>query len=102
MKTASVSFQESAIEDLEAIYEHIADDNGKARANRYVERITAHCMKLSLFPNRGRSSDELSPGLRILPFEGRVVIAYRIDDIGVRIVRVFYAGRDYAAEEFPD
>ena len=102
MKAATVSFRESAIEDLQSIYDHIAEDNGPVRADRYIEKITAHCMKLSLFPNRGRASDDISPGLRILPFEGRVTIVYRIDDAGVRIVRVLYAGRDYADEEFPE
>ena len=42
----------------------------------------------------------MAPGVRTIIFEGRVVIAYRIDDGGVSIIRVFYAGRDYGADDF--
>lgn len=64
-----------------------------------LERIAK---KLSLFPSLGRPGDDVSPGIRILIFEKRVTIAYRIDDAGVRIVRLFYAGRDYSVDQFPD
>lgn len=99
--TGSVRYRESAIADIEAIYDYIADDSGPVRALAFTDRLRAHCEKLALFPLRGRRSDDLSPGLRLLAFE-RVTIAYRVDDAGARIVRVFYAGWDYSREDFPD
>lgn len=97
-----VRFREAAIQDLEALYDYIAGQGSPAVGWSFVERIRAHCKKLASFPERGRSAGDISPGLRFLIFEGRVTIAYRVDDAGVRIVRIIYAGRDYRNEMFPD
>jgi len=98
----TVRFREAAIEDLRAMYDYIADAAGHTRAFGFISRVEEHCKGLALLPLRGRASDDLSPGIRILVFERRVTIAYRVDDIGVRIVRIFYAGRDYSEDLFPD
>ena len=52
-------------------------------------------MKLDLMPERGRGRDDLEQGLRLLVFEGRAFIAYRVEDDRVRILNTFHAGRDY-------
>lgn len=49
-------------------------------------------------PERGPRRDDLAAGIRILPFERRTVIIYRIDGDTVRILRVLYGGRDYPRE----
>lgn len=46
---------------------------------------------------RGIARDDLEPGVRLLSFESRVVILYRIEGDRVRIARLFYGGRDYEA-----
>jgi len=51
-------------------------------------------------PRRGQPRDDLGPGIRTLPFEGRATIAYLVDDIGVQIARVFPAGMDYSSDDF--
>jgi toxin ParE1/3/4 len=53
---------------------------------------------LLTFPESGRSRDDLRPGLRIIGFERRVVIAYMVlPDGDLEIGRIFYGGRDYEA-----
>ncbi|KRB22918.1 hypothetical protein ASE05_14780 [Mesorhizobium sp. Root172] len=46
-------------------------------------------------PRGGRSRDDIVPGLRTVPFEHSAVIAYVIEGDVVRIVNIFYGGRDY-------
>jgi plasmid stabilization system protein ParE len=41
--------------------------------------------------------DDIRPGLRLAHFERRVVVAFTITPELVRIGRIFYGGRDYAA-----
>jgi toxin ParE1/3/4 len=45
----------------------------------------------------GRPRDDLAPGLRTVPFEKSVIIAYTIEGISVWITNIFYGGRDYEA-----
>ena len=54
-------------------------------------------MTLATFPERGTKRDDLAPGIRTIGFERRATIAFRVGDDTVRIVRIFYAGRDYDA-----
>lgn len=46
-------------------------------------------------PLRGTPRDDIKPGLRIVGFERRAVIAFRVKRSEVVIVRIFYGGRDY-------
>jgi toxin ParE1/3/4 len=90
-----VVLRPQAEEDLKSIYEYIAQDSPQS-AIAYLRRLRAQCEALSELPNRGRSRDDLAPGLRVLAFEGSAVIAYRVEGDLVRIVNIFYRGRDYA------
>ncbi|HLY57202.1 MAG TPA: type II toxin-antitoxin system RelE/ParE family toxin [Stellaceae bacterium] len=85
--------------DLERLLRFIADRSGNPEtAIGYIQRIRAHCEKLRDFPQIGRPRDDLRPGLRIIAFERRVVIAYVLLPSGdIEIGRVFYGGRNYEA-----
>jgi len=50
-------------------------------------------------PYRGSPRDDLQPGIRILVFERRTTIAYRIREDAVQILRIFYAGRDFRSSD---
>jgi len=50
-----------------------------------------------VFPNRGAGRDDLRPGLRILGFERRTVIALQVTADTVTILRILYGGRDIEA-----
>lgn len=58
----------------------------------YLERIEAYCRTLSAFPERGTLRDDLRPGLRLVGFEKRVTIAFRVMPGRVMIYRVLYGG----------
>ena len=49
---------------------YIAGEAGLAIANGYLDRIHAACMGLGEFPERGRSRDDILPGLRTIPWSG--------------------------------
>lgn len=97
MKVYRVSFRATAEDDLFRLYEYIADKSGSLAAGRYVDRIEAACMSLSQAPKRGRSREDIRPGLRTLRFEGRALIVFTVGERDVEIVRVLYGGRDFEA-----
>ena len=76
------------------LYDYIALHDGAERAIGYIDRIEDFCRGLSAFPDRGNRRDDLRPGLRVLGFERRAVIAFRITADTVTILRVLYGGRD--------
>jgi toxin ParE1/3/4 len=61
-------------------------------------RIEAACMALAEFPERGTRRDDIAPGLRILGFERRVTIAFRMLRTRVEIVTIAYGGRDFETD----
>lgn len=89
-----VTLRQKAEADLNEIYEFIARDNPRA-AYAFAARIREQCQALTNFPERGTRRDDLAPGLRVLGFERRVVIAFRVLPGRVQIVRIFYGGRDF-------
>lgn len=70
-----IEFSPEALGDLIDLYDFIAERDGEERAIGYIDRIEECCRSLSVFPNRGTARDDLRPGLRILGFERRAVIA---------------------------
>jgi toxin ParE1/3/4 len=89
--TYGIVLSEHAIEDLDDLHIWIAGEAGSAIADGYLDRVEARIAALSEFPNRGTSRNDLAPGLRTLSFERRLVIAYRIDDRTVLVLRVISA-----------
>lgn len=96
--THKVVFRPEAEADLFSLYRYIAEHSGHDRAASYIARIETSCRALATFPQRGAARDDLAPGIRIIGFERRVSIAFQIEGDTVRIVRVFYGGRDFEAE----
>jgi toxin ParE1/3/4 len=92
----TVVLRPQAEEDLAAIYEYIAQSNPQ-RAIEYLRRLRLRCEALTNFPERGRARDDLMPGARMLPFDRSAVIIYRIEGDVVRIIDIFYRGRNYEA-----
>lgn len=83
--------------DLRDLYLFIADRSGRSRVIGYLGRIEAYCRTLSDFPERGTRRDDLRPGLRVVGFEKRVTIAFRVTSGRVTIYRVLYGGRSLGA-----
>lgn len=94
----AVVLSEEAIADLEAIAVYIFDSSGSETiANRFVDRIKNRCQGIGNAPRGGRPRDDIMPGLRAVPFEHSAAIVYVANDNFVRIVNIFYGGRDYEA-----
>jgi toxin ParE1/3/4 len=98
MRRLEVAFGERASESLAQIVHFILMNGGGIDvAERFVVRIQARCERIGDVPLGGRPRDDLSPGLRTVPFEDRAVIAYVVRGEQVVITDIFYGGRDYEA-----
>lgn len=93
-----VVFRRHAEKRLTELGLYIAGQAGTEVANRYLDRIYAACMALATFPERGRRRDDILPGLRVVGFERRVSIAFRVLKTRVEIVTIAYGGRDFETE----
>ena len=60
----------------------------------YLERIRSYCERFEIAPKRGVLRNDIRPGLRLVGFERRAVIAFTVEEDEVRIVRILYGGRD--------
>ena len=65
-----------------------------ATARRFTPGIKDRCDRIGDAPKAGRPRDDLPEGLRTVAFERSTVIAYRVEHRSVRILNIFYGGRD--------
>lgn len=94
MKVYNVIFRPLARDDLLDLDDYITAQSGTFVSNSYIERIKSACMSLAIFPERGTRRDDLRPSLRIIGFERRASIVFRILENDVEILRIFHGGRD--------
>jgi len=92
--THRVVFSPEASEDLLGLYDYISARSGGVQALRYIERIERWCEGLRRFPERGVVRDDIRSGVRVMGFERRVTIAFRVLPDTVTILRILYSGRD--------
>lgn len=98
MKRLPVTYRPEAAADLEEIFLYVLDKSRDLiTAKRFTNRIKARCDKIGNAPRGGAPRPDLGEGLRLVPFEKSAVILYRVTDIEVEIVNIFYGGRDYDA-----
>jgi toxin ParE1/3/4 len=90
-----VVFRQEALEDLEELYEFIADAGSPENAASFTESIVSFCESFADFAHRGTSRDDLRPGLRTVGFRKRVVIAFAVINETAAIIGIFYGGRDH-------
>lgn len=90
-----VVFRREALQQLEDLYDYIADAGSPDNAARYTDAIVTYCQGLTEFPYLGVARDDIRPGLRTIGYKRRVVIAFAVLDYTVAIVGIFYGGRDY-------
>ncbi|MER8378653.1 type II toxin-antitoxin system RelE/ParE family toxin [Mesorhizobium sp. M1399] len=92
----AVVLSEGSITDLASIAGYIVNRGAsEAAANNFVDRIKLRCENIGNSPRGGRPRDDIAPGLRTVPFEHSALIAYVVSDDLIRIVNIFYGGRDY-------
>ena len=90
-----VAFTKRAERDLNGIYNFIAENSGEATAARFVGRVEAYCLGFVNFPARGTRRDDLLPGLRMVGFEHRLSIGFRVLKDRVVFHRFLYGGRQF-------
>jgi len=90
-----VVFRRAAQNDLKSLYDYIAETSGPAAAGAYIDRIEAACLMLSEFPERGTVRSHIAAGLRIIGFERRAAIAFKVEGDAVRILRILYGGKAF-------
>lgn len=95
----SVHLLPEAEDDLVHLYRYIARHASPIIARHYINRIRLFLAGLSHFPERGTVRDEIEPGLRIVGFERRASIAFKVHGDEVVIVRILYAGRQLSRTE---
>jgi len=93
-----VKFSEQAKTQLRELRRYIARQSGyPERATAYVKRIVGFCRTLDSFPERGTRCDDIFSGLRLIGFEGRVMIAFVVMETEVVIEGIFYGGQNIEA-----
>jgi toxin ParE1/3/4 len=95
VKKYRVAFRPTAERDLLRIYDYIASEASAERAASFIDRIEEACLSLQVFPERGTRRDDIRTGLRLMGFDRRVTILFRVGRAEVVIMRILYAGQDY-------
>ena len=97
--TYKIIYSPESLDDLRAIYSYIAFEKlAPQNAEGQVNRIRKSIRSLDLFPE-GHTTVEWEPwvsmGMRFLPVDNSTVY-YLVDNNegSVKIVRIFYSGRD--------
>jgi toxin ParE1/3/4 len=93
--TYAVELSPAALKDLKRLLRYIARRATLPTAEGYVSRITDTCHALETFPHRGTARPDLAPDVRIIGFERRVTIVFRVltKHHLVIVEGFFYAGR---------
>ena len=93
-----LAFRPAPLTDLRKLHDYIADHADAAVAAAYVHRIEQACRKLTTFHERGTLRSELASGIRIIGFERRTSIAFRVEGDVVRILRFLHGGQNFPKE----
>ena len=98
MRRLPVRFRAQAHQDIKDIFDWIVSEtNSPSVAENLVNRIYARCETLGDFPRKGSARNDLHQGVRILTFERKAVIVYRVLAEDVEVTNIFYGGRDWEA-----
>ncbi|MDR1150939.1 MAG: type II toxin-antitoxin system RelE/ParE family toxin [Bifidobacteriaceae bacterium] len=93
--TYRVAFAPEAGEQLASLNAYIASAANRTVADRFTDAIIDYCEGLAVFPERGRARDDIRPGLRVIGYRKRAVIAFAVMGQTVMVLGVYYGGRDY-------
>ena len=93
--TRRVVLSRTALTDLGKIGRWIAEAGAPLTAKRYVHRIKARLVGLEYSASAGRLFEGDGTELRVIGFERRIMIAYRVEKTRIIVTRVFYGGQDW-------
>ncbi len=90
-----VVLSRTALSDLTKIGRWIAEAGAPQTARRYVQRIKTRLAGLAEAARAGRTFEADGSELRVIGFERRIMIAYRVEETRIIVTRVFYGGQDW-------
>ena len=79
--------------DLARLRDYLVEAAGTVRAKAFVDRLQAHCARLTETPHAGVSRVEFGRGVRstvVPPY----VILYEPRSYGMRVLRIIHGNRD--------
>lgn len=82
-----------AARDLDEIFLYWARQAGLKVADRLIDSITDRFWLLGEYPDAGRASEELAPGVKCFP-AGKYLIYYRKTRKGTDILHIFHGAQD--------
>jgi len=88
-----VRFTRLAAQDLDDIWEYIAQDN-EAAARDFIEKLISRIESLAEMPLAGPERPEIAAKVRILAID-RYVVLYRVAVASVEVLRVVHGSRDF-------
>jgi toxin ParE1/3/4 len=98
MERMPVTYRPDALDDIDSIFLYVlAASQHFPTAQRFTDRLVDRCESIGDAPFGGVARPDLGADIRMIPFEDRAVILYRITDNAAEVVNVFYQGRDYHA-----
>jgi toxin ParE1/3/4 len=62
-------------------------------AERFLNRLTAACERLTLAPSHGTTRDDLRAGVRSTGFEKLVVIYFEVTEDNLLVLSILYRGK---------
>jgi toxin ParE1/3/4 len=100
MKQRQVVYSPEVEADITQLFDYIATRAGVHIALSYISRIETFCEGLGLASERGTLRNDIRPGLRIVGFERRSVVAFTADEKSVTILRLFSGGQNWEGADW--
>jgi toxin ParE1/3/4 len=95
VKQRRVVISPDASEDITSIYKQIAQAADATVANTYIDRLEAYIAGFEIASERGTLRTDLRPNVRIVGFERRITIAFKVKQDHVEILRCFRGGQNW-------
>jgi toxin ParE1/3/4 len=92
-----VAFSAEAELQLQELESYLAERFYPTNAERYIHRLLDACRALATAPFQGTTRDDLASGIRTTGFERRVTIYFKVVEMRVVILGIFYGGRNFEA-----
>lgn len=90
-----VVYSPAARSDLLRLLNWLAEVASPEIAIGYVEQIEDFADRLAFAAERGTRRDDVRPGLRIVSYRRRVLLAFEVAESTVTVLRVFYGGQNW-------
>lgn len=90
-------FSADAKQDLESIWQYVADSGSEIAADRVIERVHAACQKLSEMPGIGHYREDLLDRRHRFWSVWSYLIVYRWESMPIRVIAVVHGARNLSA-----